>query len=171
MELSRDQKSFRAHLYYLANAEKKKAEARKRYWENPEKHRKLSRQWRKKNPEKRREHVGPAYRARVKAKVFSHYGSVCACCGETKKLFLTLGHTKGDGASHRKSLGNSSGGIAMWLDVIKRNFPDDFRIECYNCNCGAFRNGGICPHVTMGLAKEQPGRPAEKQVPHGTAAS
>jgi hypothetical protein len=149
MELSQEQKSFRNHTYYLANAEKKKAAVKKRYWDNPEKHRKRSRKWRKNNPEKRRAHVGPEYRAKVKAKVFARYGSVCACCGTTEKAFLTLGHVDGKGAAHRKSLGNSSGGIAVWLDVIKRGFPDDFRIECYNCNCGAFRNGGVCPHVKL----------------------
>lgn len=149
MELSQERKSFNAHAYYLANAEKIKITARKRYWKNPEKHRRDSRRWRKNNPEKRQAHIGSAYRARKKEEVFSHYGSVCACCGETEKAFLTLGHVKGDGAAHRKSLGHSSGGVAVFLDVIKRGFPDDFRIECYNCNCGAFRNGGICPHVKL----------------------
>jgi hypothetical protein len=96
-------------------------------------------------------------RARLKAQVFDHYGRVCACCGETEPLFLTLGHTKGDGAAHRNAVnggkrgGRRAGGMtaAVYNDIIKRGFPNDLRIECYNCNCGAFRNGNVCPHAKM----------------------
>jgi len=90
-------------------------------------------------------------RTKLKAQVFDHYGRICACCGETAELFLTLGHVNGDGAAHRRSLGmgRSGGGATIWLDIIRRDFPDNYRIECYNCNCGAFRNKGVCPHVKL----------------------
>lgn len=95
-------------------------------------------------------------RARLKAKVFDHYGRMCACCGETEEAFLTLGHVNGDGAAHRKSLNSKSGGPSVYLDVIRRGFPKDFRVECYNCNCGSFRNGGVCPHERDRLIKVAP---------------
>lgn len=91
------------------------------------------------------------YRAKLRAEVFDHYGRVCACCGETEDFFLTLGHVNGDGAAHRRSLkmGRSGGGATIWRDIIRRGFPADYRIECFNCNCGAFKNKGVCPHVKL----------------------
>jgi hypothetical protein len=93
-------------------------------------------------------------RAKLKAQVFDHYGRMCACCGETETFFLTLGHVNGDGAAHRNRVSNGQGRFAgstsaLYLDIIRRGFPKDIRIECYNCNCGAFRNGGVCPHVKL----------------------
>lgn len=97
-------------------------------------------------------------RAKLKAQVFAHYGALCACCGETEDVFLTLDHVNDDGAAHRKGLSNGhgrSGGATarIWLDIIRRGFPPDFQILCYNCNCGRFRNGGICPHQRDKLMK------------------
>lgn len=109
-------------------------------------------------------------RARLKDQVFSHYGAVCACCGETEKIFLTLDHVNDDGAEHRRKMtgksGRESGGtVRVYLDVIRRGFPDDFQILCYNCNCGRFRNGGTCPHKRFAgdkLMKETPNTDAYK---------
>lgn len=97
-------------------------------------------------------------RAWLKKLVFDHYGRICACCGETEEIFLTIGHINGDGAEHRKRVSKSarSGNAAVYLDLIRRGFPDDIRIECYNCNCGAFRNGGVCPHVRAKLTSVAP---------------
>ena len=98
-------------------------------------------------PSKQRE-----YRQKLKDQVFNHYGRRCACCGETEPLFLTLGHINGDGAEHRRRInGDDRGGCTarLFLDIIRRGFPDDIRIECINCNQGAFRNGGVCPHVKL----------------------
>jgi ferric-dicitrate binding protein FerR (iron transport regulator) len=96
-------------------------------------------------------------RAKLKAQVFDHYGRVCICCGETEPFFLTLGHVNGDGAEQRRRVNGGSRGsmragsnsAGVYLDIIRRGFPDDVRTECYNCNCGAFRNGGVCPHVKL----------------------
>jgi len=96
-------------------------------------------------------------RAKLKAEVFDHYGRICACCGETEEKFLTIGHVNQDGAKHRQKINGGergsrrAGGMtaAVYLDIIRRGFPADFRVECYNCNCGAFRNGGVCPHVRL----------------------
>jgi hypothetical protein len=98
-------------------------------------------------PSKQRE-----YRQKLKDQVLNHYGRRCACCGETEEFFLTLGHINQDGAAHRRKVNGADRGGAtarLFLDIIRRGFPDDIRIECYNCNCGAFRNGGICPHVKL----------------------
>lgn len=88
---------------------------------------------------------------RLKDRVFSHYGYICACCGETEKGFLTIDHVNNDGAKHRDELtngkGRNGGGtVVLHLDIIRQGFPDTFRILCYNCNCGRARYGGICPH-------------------------
>ena len=97
------------------------------------------------------------YRLKLKAQVFNHYGPMCVCCGETEKTFLTIGHVNGDGAAHRQEVNGGergsrrAGGMTarVYLDIVRRGFPEAFRIECYNCNCGAFRNGGVCPHVKL----------------------
>lgn len=84
-----------------------------------------------------------AYRLQLKAEVYSHYGSVCACCGESEPLFLTLDHINGGGYKHRTTVG---GGLGVLLDIKKRGFPPEFQVLCFNCNQGRQLNGGICPH-------------------------
>lgn len=73
--------------------------------------------------------------------VFSHYGTRCACCGETEPLFLTVDHMNDDGYIHRKTIRSSS--IYRWL--VKNKFPDGFQLLCWNCNCAKGIHGG-CPH-------------------------
>jgi hypothetical protein len=85
---------------------------------------------------------------KLKDQIYDHYGRECACCGENEEMFLTIGHINGDGAAHRR---RARGAIRMYLDIVRRGFPDDIRIECHNCNCGSFRNGGICPHQSAKL--------------------
>lgn len=85
------------------------------------------------------------YRYELKAQVFGAYGRRCNCCGETNVGFLTVDHVNGGGNEHRKSVG---GGVQVYLDIIRRNFPEDFQVLCYNCNLGRQWNGGTCPHVT-----------------------
>jgi hypothetical protein len=40
------------------------------------------------------------------------------------------------------------GGTSLYRYLVINGFPEDYEIhtECYNCNCGAYRNQGICPH-------------------------
>ena len=78
----------------------------------------------------------------LREQVLAHYGGVCACCGETEPLFLTIDHVNNDGAKHRKEV--ASNHLAKWL--VDNDFPEDFQILCFNCNCGRQRNGGVCPH-------------------------
>ena len=83
---------------------------------------------------------------RRKEAVFLAYGGwVCACCGETERNFLTLGHIHGDGAEERRIFGSSN--ETLFRRLVRWGFPPGYRVECYNCNCGSARNGGTCPHV------------------------
>ena len=73
------------------------------------------------------------------------YGEVCACCGESEISFLTIDHINGDGAAHRRSLGQTRGmsrSLMRWLLSEKRL---DIQILCYNCNCSK-RTSGVCAH-------------------------
>lgn len=118
-----------------------KADRKSRYAENPDKILQRNKQWIEKNPtylsDKRR---------RDKQEMIEAYGGRCACCGEDEYEFLTLDHVNGDGAEHRKVIGEGVGAIHRYL---KRNsWPQDaFRLLCWNCNCsrGIY---GFCPHTT-----------------------
>lgn len=66
----------------------------------------------------------------------------CACCGEGHIEFLTIDHINNDGAEHRRQLGV---GKSFYRWLIKENFPDGFRVLCYNCNC-SLGHYGRCPH-------------------------
>jgi len=78
-------------------------------------------------------------------KCLSAYGRKCACCGESQERFLTIDHVNGDGAAHRKSIGET---LYTWLG--KHDYPEGFQVLCFNCNCGRQLNGGICPHKETG---------------------
>jgi hypothetical protein len=41
------------------------------------------------------------YEAKCKELVFNHYGKVCACCGESNPIFLSIDHIGGGGTKHR----------------------------------------------------------------------
>ena len=88
-----------------------------------------------------------AKRARLKARVFEHYGAVCACCGLGDRRFLSVDHKNNDGGERRKISGPAS--IQRYNDVIRRGFPDDIQILCFNCNFGRAQNSGVCPHKEM----------------------
>ncbi len=77
----------------------------------------------------------------LKEKVYSHYGKLCACCGETEMSFLTIDHINDDGAIHRQGAGKD---LYRWL--IKNSYPEQFQTLCRNCNFGKYINDGTCPH-------------------------
>lgn len=82
--------------------------------------------------------------SKLKDEIFSVYGKRCACCGEDHLEFLTIDHVRGDGAAHRRLIGQSTRHIYLWLK--KNKFPRrGFRTLCMNCN---FSRGvhGYCPH-------------------------
>jgi hypothetical protein len=84
-------------------------------------------------------------RKRLFIKVITHYGSECACCGETEIRFLSIDHIEGKGNEHRRTI-KRNGGNAFYHWLIDNNYPEGFRILCYNCNLGRAHNDGICPH-------------------------
>ena len=84
------------------------------------------------------------YQKKLKEEVLNAYGNQCECCKENNPLFLTIDHINGEGNKHRKIVG--SGGYKMYRWIKKNNFPKEFRILCFNCNCGRQLNNGICPH-------------------------
>jgi hypothetical protein len=127
--------------YYAANREALSAKAKARY-QDPE----------FKAASNRR---GKKYRKELKAKVIAGYGGICTCCGEGNPAFLSVDHVNGGGRAHRASLG---GGVALYLDIIKREFPDDMTLLCYNCNLGRAYNDGVCPHKLLPAAEHECGR-------------
>lgn len=76
-----------------------------------------------------------------KAIVFTRYGNVCACCGETTFEFLTIEHKNGGGQLDRKK----HGGQQFYRHIASQGFPDIYEILCYNCNCAKGIHGS-CPH-------------------------
>ena len=112
--------------------------------ENPEKWQENQKRWR----EKHQNEYMAEKRSKNKDLVFSHYGKVCACCGETELMFLSIDHVNNDGAEHRRSLkgqiGNGGSSFFDWL--VRSGFPEGFQTLCRNCNWGKHVNGGVCPH-------------------------
>lgn len=90
------------------------------------------------------------YHQRLKNEVLDGYGARCTCCGETNRGFLSVDHVNGGGTAHRKAVG---GGIMLYVDIIRKGFPEDFQVLCFNCNLGrAYNlvNEGVCPHRETG---------------------
>jgi hypothetical protein len=120
--------------YYLANKDKINARNKERY-----------------------DRVGKeeqkSKRAELREAVYDHYGRICACCGETEILFLSIYHVNNDGNKQgiltRRRDGTqyrTHNDLYTYRDIIARNFPDDYQVLCMNCNWGKHRNGGVCPH-------------------------
>jgi len=113
------------------------------------------REYYRKNKDKKNAWSAKRYRE-IKDQVFNAYGGyVCACCGETEPMFLTIDHINNNGSKHRKEITNgckdyrdyrSSTGYKTYRWLINHNFPDGFQVLCANCNSGKHRNNGICPH-------------------------
>lgn len=151
--------SEKAHIRYLKNKVHKLA--RREAWRkaNPNIWNERQRKYRRENPEKNRARAEKWYVAnkervllRLKNKrdilrneVITAYGNKCACCGETRPTFLTIDHIKGGGSVVR--MANGWSGNTIYAILKKLGFPKDhYQLLCYNCNCGRYRNGGICPH-------------------------
>jgi len=86
------------------------------------------------------------YREKKKILVLSHYSKElkCACCGENHIEFLSIDHISGGGTKHRRKIGGK-GGFHFYLWLEYNNYPDGYRVLCYNCNCSQ-AHVGHCPH-------------------------
>lgn len=89
--------------------------------------------------------------AQLKIDVFNYYGGRCFCCGESDFRFLTIDHSKNDGAAWRKHFSGKISGGKFYKVIVELGYPDDLRLACWNCNCARQFNGGICPHESQGL--------------------
>lgn len=90
--------------------------------------------------------IRKARHLRLKTECFAAYGSVCACCGESEIMFLSIDHVNNDGHVERKEHGLST--TNQYKRIIDAGCPDTYRVLCFNCNLGRAANGGICPHGT-----------------------
>lgn len=92
-----------------------------------------------------------AYTDRVKMSVFSHYSPelLCNCCHESEYEFLTIDHMKDRSIYGHGNNIKSGWNLINW--IYQNDFPDGFRILCFNCNSGRskFVVDGICPHENM----------------------
>ena len=90
-----------------------------------------------------------SYGRKLWLKCIEGYGGRCSCCGEQEIRFLTIDHinderpefpdlkpAKGKNRASTKTL-------YRWL--IKKSYPEGFRVLCWNCN-SATRWGRDCPH-------------------------
>jgi hypothetical protein len=92
----------------------------------------------------RRQGTSPAL-IKLKDDAYAAYGGyVCACCGETEKMFLTLDHINNDGNVMRKHHGL---GASLYKWLLQNGYPKGLiQVLCMNCNIGKWRNKGVCPH-------------------------
>jgi hypothetical protein len=97
---------------------------------------------------------------RDRKKVLDHYGTKCACCGETTYEFLEVDHINGDGRQHRQIVG-----MHMMSWIIRHKFPADFRILCANCNRGVAYYK-VCPHDKAVVADNKTRRKRLKAISH-----
>lgn len=126
--------------------------ARSREWiiENRKKHAAKdaarATQWNKDHPERRKE-ISLNYYYRLQNEAMIAYGGyVCACCGETEPLFLTLDHVNNDGGKFRKESGFLHHGNKFYKWLKDNGYPPGYQVLCSNCNHGKHRNHGVCPH-------------------------
>jgi hypothetical protein len=82
----------------------------------------------------------------LKRIIVNHYGGKCACCGISEICFLSIDHINNDGYKSKGNRKNRVSGYLFYKDIIKRGFPNDLQILCFNCNVAKQHNGGVCPH-------------------------
>lgn len=104
--------------------------------------RKSQREWAKRNPEKVKAKKR-VRRLRDRQAVLEAYGGECQCCGEKEERFLTVDHIDGRDPNHPDK--NN-----LYRYLVREGFPkNNYRLFCWNCNCGRQVNGGICPHEEL----------------------
>lgn len=82
----------------------------------------------------------------LKNKVFGLLGNKCSCCGESRKSFLQLHHSNGDGGAHNKGT-DGMHLLEYYRYLLKGGVVDDsIRLLCANCHFSIHLNDGICEH-------------------------
>lgn len=74
------------------------------------------------------------WRYSLKLEVFEHYskdGIECQECGFKDIRALCLDHINGDGAEHRRKVGNS---YKVYMDLKRKGYPSGYQVLCSNCN-------------------------------------
>ncbi len=84
----------------------------------------------------------------LRKQVIVGYDGKCQCfgCNESRIEFLTVDHVNNNGADHRRKVGHKAFGSTFYRWLIVQNFPKEYQLLCYNCNC-AKGFYGECPHV------------------------
>jgi len=132
--------------YYQKHKEEIKSKQREYRIKNPERVRVLERKSYQKHIKSKRDY-SKQYHQKLKLEVLSHYSSgqpKCKCCGEVIIQFLTIDHIDGGGHKEREKLNRFGYNFYIWLR--KNNYPENYQVLCYNCNCGKKGNNGVCPH-------------------------
>lgn len=120
---------------YISNYQKIGLSIEERRLDNIE----YQKQYRKKNYEELKQKK-QEYMNKIKHEGIEAYGGKCTCCSEYREEFLTLEHINGRNPETKRVTGKK-----MWARAKSLNYPEDYTILCFNCNCakGAF---GYCPH-------------------------
>lgn len=89
-------------------------------------------------------------RTGLKAEVMTAYGGQCACCGESRLVFLSLDHINNDGkadrAKYRETKTSQFGGHVFYRHLRDLGFPPGLQVLCANCHT-AKTHYGQCPHA------------------------
>lgn len=139
-----ENRSEEKHKWYLKNRDR--IQEKKKEPENKKRIANQIKLWKEKNRDKCHKYCRE-YREKLTKKVIEHYGGKCECCGETNFLFLTIDHIKRNGKEERRKLGSNN--LSIYRKIILENYPEGYRVLCYNCNCGRERNNGVCPHKKL----------------------
>lgn len=135
----------RLHEWYIKNRQKCIDYSKQYTKTHSEEHKKTNRRWWRNHPEQTAKYR-KIYNEKVHLEVLTHYGGnppECACCAESHIDFLTIDHINGGGTKQRAQIKRYGSSFFVWL--IKNNFPEGYRVLCYNCNCSKKGNRGFCP--------------------------
>ncbi|OFY41481.1 MAG: hypothetical protein A2Z69_02305 [Bacteroidetes bacterium RBG_13_44_24] len=140
----KEQEKQRWKIYHILNKDKINAKQRERRAWNKDNIRAKRREWYHANKAELQVKM-KKNRIALRAEILRHYGSKCACCGETEPKFLALDHINGGGYRHRKNIGQDGHSLYHW--IRKNDYPAGFQLLCHNCNMakGLY---GECPHKT-----------------------
>lgn len=120
-------------------------EVQKRYRQRPEVKSRRTAYYHRPEVQERRRTQELARMMEVREAFFDIYGHVCQCpcgCGESNKKLLTMGHLNNDGKEDRLKFRNQH---SLFHAAVVNPDTTKYTTLCWNCNCGAQMNGGICP--------------------------